>query len=191
MNAEFPNESHHLITPDHLRRLAVVYVRQSTEEQVRKNTGSTEFQRGLKDVALSLKWHDSQIIIIDEDLGKSGSTTEGRTGWQRLQKMIEQREVGAVFVATISRLSRQVLDFELFRLRAALNNTLLYTDGRLVDPADSTDAIASQITAIVANFENRKRAEGMAQGRLAKAKRGIVVSKLPVGWIHLRTANMI
>ena len=185
MNVEFPNQSHHLITADHLRRLAVVYVRQSTEGQVRKNTGSTEFQRSLKPVARSYGWPDSQIIIIDEDLGKSGSTTEGRTGWQRLQKMIERREVGAVFVATISRLSRQVLDFELFRIRAALSNTLLFSDGRLVDFADSTDTLASQITAIVANFENRKRAEGMALARLAKAKRGIAVSKLPVGWIKL------
>src|SRR5205823_4949107 len=122
MNTELTNQTHPLISPDHLRRLAVVYCRQSTEEQVRENTGSTEFQRSLAAVARSYGWPDSQIQVIDEDLGRSGSSSERRTGWHRLQTMIEAKQVGAVFVATISRLSRQVLDFELFRLRAALHN---------------------------------------------------------------------
>jgi DNA invertase Pin-like site-specific DNA recombinase len=106
-----------------------------------------------------------------------------RTGWNRLQDMIDAKQVGAVFVANISRLSRQVVDFELFRLRAALHNTVLYIDGRFMNPADSNDTIVAQITAMVAQFENRKRAELMMQSRLAKAKRGEVVSKLPAGWI--------
>ena len=171
------------ITPEHLRRLAVIYLRQSTPEQVQKNTGSAEFQRGLREVAQSYGWPDSQIQIIDEDLGKSGSSSEGRTGWQSLQAMIEAKQVGAVFVSTVSRLSRQVLEFELFRLRAALHNVLLYMDDRFLNPADSNDAILSQITAMVAQFENRKRAEIMRQAKLAKAKLGETVSQLPAGWI--------
>ena len=51
---ELIKQTHPLITPDHLRRLAIVYVRQSTEEQVRDNTGSTEYQRGLSEVGRSL-----------------------------------------------------------------------------------------------------------------------------------------
>src|SRR5437764_1237109 len=113
-NNELKNEIHPLITSDHLRRGAVVYIRQSTEEQVRENTGSTDFQRSLAAVAQSYGWSDSQIQIIDEDLGRSGSSSEGRTGWQRLQTLIAAEQVGCVFVATISRLSRQVLDFEIF-----------------------------------------------------------------------------
>src|SRR5207237_10304963 len=125
----------------------------------------------------------SQIITIDEDLGRSSSTIQGRTGWERLQEMIDANQVGAVFVANISRLARQVYDFEVFRMRAALHHTLLYSDGRLTDPANSNDAIVSQMMAMVASFENRKRAEVMMQSRLAKAKRGEAVSPLPVGWI--------
>ena len=71
---ELIKQTHPLITPDHLRRLAIVYVRQSTEEQVRDNTGSTEYQRGLVEVARALGWEESQIQIIDEDLGRSGSS---------------------------------------------------------------------------------------------------------------------
>ena len=181
---ELTTQAHPLIRSEHLRRLAVVYVRQSTEEQVRDNTGSTDAQRALAGTARSLGWEESQIIVIDEDLGRSGSSSERRTGWHRLQMMIAAKQVGAVFVLTISRLSRQVLDFELFRMLAAANGTLLHTDGRLVDPADSNDTIVSQISAMVAHFENRKRTEIMSQARKILAKQGVVVSTLPVGWVE-------
>jgi len=142
-NHELTNQTHPLITPDHLRRQAVVYCRQSTERQVLQNTGSAQYQRSLVEIAREHGWEDSQIITIDEDLGRSGSTTQGRTGWERLQAMIDADQVGAVFVANISRLARQVYDFEVFRIRAALYKTLLYSDGRLADPTNSNDTIVS------------------------------------------------
>ena len=181
MNREIANRTHPAITGDHLRRLAVVYLRQSTPEQVQKNTGSAQFQRSLAEVAQSYGWPDPQIKIIDEDLGRSGSSSQQRLAWQSLQRMIEAEQVGAVFVANISRLSRQVIDFELFRLRAALHNVLLYMDGHFFNPADSKDAILAQMTAMFAQFENRKRAEIMRHARFAKAKRGEAVSQLPLG----------
>ena len=81
-------QTHPAVTRDHLRRLAVIYVRQSTQFQVRTNTGSTEFQRSLVAVPRSYGWPESQIEIIDEDLANSGSSSQERTGWQRLQRMI-------------------------------------------------------------------------------------------------------
>src|SRR5437763_6937165 len=117
-------QTHSLITHDHWRRLAIVYVRQSSEQQVRDNVGSTELQRGLTAVARSYGWPDSKIQTIDEDLGITGSSSEGRTGWRRLQMIMAAGEVGTVFCVTISRLSRQLLDFELFRQIAAENNTI-------------------------------------------------------------------
>jgi hypothetical protein len=80
INKELTLETHPLVTSDHLRRKAVTYIRQSSEEQVRENTGSADFQRGLKSVAQRYGWPESQIEIIDEDLGRSGSSSEGRTG---------------------------------------------------------------------------------------------------------------
>ncbi|MEX0802447.1 MAG: recombinase family protein [Candidatus Binatia bacterium] len=183
MNSQNKNQSHPLIGPHHLRRFAVVYIRQSTKRQIIENSGSTTYQRNLTAVAHSYGWPDSQIKIIDEDLGRSGSSTQGRTGWQKLQDMIDADQVGAVFVVNISRLARQVHDFELFRMRAALHRTLLYSDGRLGDPANSNDAIIAQIMAMVAQFENRKRTEIMMQSKMTKAKTGEIVSRLPVGWI--------
>jgi DNA invertase Pin-like site-specific DNA recombinase len=181
INSELTH-SHPLITPDHLRRKAIIYIRQSTEEQVRENSGSTDFQRSLASVARSYGWPDTLIETIDDDLGKSGSSTERRMGWQRLQIMIAAKEVGAVFVANITRLSRQLIDYEVFRILAAAHNTMIVTDGRVVDPADSNDIIFSQITAMVGAFENRQRTKIMSSARMTKAKNGSVVSPLPVGW---------
>ena len=76
-NNELTNQTHPMITHDHLRRLAVIYIRQSTEDQVRENTGSTQYQRNLAAVAQAYGWQDSQIEVIDEDLGKSGSQASG------------------------------------------------------------------------------------------------------------------
>jgi DNA invertase Pin-like site-specific DNA recombinase len=176
------SETHPLVTPDHLRRKAAVYIRQSSEEQVRENTGSTAFQRSLVTTALRYGWPQSQIEIIDEDLGRSGSSSD-RTGWQRLQTMMSAKEIGIVIVANVARLSRQLLDFEVFRLRAAATNTLLYADGRFVDPADSNDIFYSQLQAMFGSHENRQRVKTMSQARITKAKQGAVVSALPIGWV--------
>src|SRR5215469_4830218 len=127
-----PRLTHPLITPDHLRRKALIYLRQSTPEQVRENTGSTDFQRGQRDLAQGYGWPDHLIEMIDEDLGKSGSSTAGRTGWKVMLEQIAAHKVGAVFAANISRLSRQLGDFESFRVLASYNQTLLVTDGRVI-----------------------------------------------------------
>ena len=65
-------------------------------------------------------------------------------------------EAAQDFLSLLMRHGRQVLDFELFRLLAAAHNTLLYTDGRVIDLADSNDTIVSQMTAMVAHFKNQR-----------------------------------
>jgi recombinase len=97
--------------------------------------------------------------------------------------MMSTREIGIVIVANVARLSRQLLDFELFRLRAAATDTLLYADGRFVDPADSNDIFYSQLQAMFGSHENRQRVKTMSQARITKAKQGAVVSALPIGWV--------
>src|SRR5215831_1899090 len=173
--------THPLITPDHLRRKAIIYLRQSTPEQVRENTGSTDFQRSQADLARAYGWQD--IEVIEEDLGKSGSSTAGRTGWQDMCQQIADKAVGAVFAANTSRLSRKLIDFETLRILASFHGVLFIMDGRVIDPKDANDAVLTQVTATIAQYENRKRAEIMSQSRLTKARQGIVVSGLPIGWL--------
>ena len=106
-----------LITSDHLRRKAFIYLRQSTLEQVRRNSGSTDFQRSQVELARQYGWPDHLIQVVDEDLGRSGSSIVGRSGWKAMLDDIAANLVGAVFAANISRLSRQLLDFEKDRRR--------------------------------------------------------------------------
>jgi DNA invertase Pin-like site-specific DNA recombinase len=183
MKASENTITHTLITPDHLRRKAIIYLRQSTMEQVRHNSGSTDFQRSQAELAREYGWPDHLIQVIDEDLGRSGSSTVARSGWKSMLDQIAANEVGAVFAANISRLSRQLIDFETFRVLAAYHRVLLITDGRVIDPADSNDAVMAQVSATIFQFETRKRAQVMRQARFIKARQGIVVSQLPAGWV--------
>jgi hypothetical protein len=86
--------SHPLITPEHLRRKAVIYIRQSTMEQVRHNVGSTDFQRAQVDLARDYGWPEHLIQVIDEDLGRSGSSTVARSGWQSMLDQMAANQVG-------------------------------------------------------------------------------------------------
>jgi DNA invertase Pin-like site-specific DNA recombinase len=152
-------------------------------EQVRHNSGSTDFQRSQVELARQYGWSDHLIQVVDEDLGRSGSSIVGRSGWKAMLDEIAANQVGAVFAANISRLSRQLLDFETFRVLAAYHQVLLITDGRVIDPSDSNDTVLAQVSATIFQFENRKRGEVMRQARFTKARQGVVVSQLPVGWV--------
>lgn len=85
----------------HLQRRAIVYLRQSTPNQVESNRESTERQYALADRALNLGWDKSQIQILDGDLGKSGQTTTGREDFHRLMAAVGLGEVGAVFALVL------------------------------------------------------------------------------------------
>src|SRR3954462_11894271 len=84
------------VLPWHRDRLAVVYVRQSTAQQVLDHQESTRLQYGLVTRARELGWAADQIVVIDDDLGKSGTTTEGRLGFQRLVSEISLDHVGLI-----------------------------------------------------------------------------------------------
>jgi DNA invertase Pin-like site-specific DNA recombinase len=172
-----------LITPAHLRRKALIYVRQSSLGQVERNTGSQAFQRNQADLARAYGWSDDLIEVIDEDLGKSGSVVDRRTGWHRMLDQIAAHTVGCVFAVNVSRLGRELLPIEQLRIMALYHGTLLCLDNRLSDPSNPNDTVLTQISATFAQYENKKRTEHMTQARMAKARQGAVVSALPVGWV--------
>src|SRR5262245_2893890 len=175
--------SNPLITPEHRRRKAIVYLRQSSLQQVEKHIGSQASQRGQFELARAYGWPDDSIEIIDDDLGKSGSSVDRRSGWQRMLEQIAANAVGVVFAANISRLGREMLALEQLRVLASYHGTLLCLDNRFSDPRNPNDTVLTQITASFAQYDNKKRAEHMSNARMAKARAGAVVSSLPVGWI--------
>ncbi|MGB8381954.1 MAG: recombinase family protein [Dermatophilaceae bacterium] len=98
------------VTAEHLRRGAYLYVRQSTLRHVMENTTSTDRQYGLRQRATALSWANEQVIVIDEDLGRSGASTQGREGFQRLVADVGLGKAGVVLGLEVSRLARNNAD---------------------------------------------------------------------------------
>ena len=113
------------ITALHLQRHAYIYVRQSTERQVRENLESRQRQYELVNLARQHNWAEEAIIVIDDDLGHSASTTLMRTGFDKLVADVVLNKVGIIIGIEVSRLARnnkdwyQLLDF------CRLTNTLI------------------------------------------------------------------
>ncbi|MDO9169663.1 MAG: recombinase family protein, partial [Methylobacter sp.] len=99
------------IKSHHLNRKAVIYIRQSTLQQVHRHQESTRLQYGLVDRAIILGWSKNDIDVIDDDLGCSGASIEGRPGFQRLVAEVGLDHVGMVLGLEMSRLSRSSRDW--------------------------------------------------------------------------------
>ncbi|MQB02401.1 MAG: recombinase family protein, partial [Actinobacteria bacterium] len=118
------------ITTAHLRRLAVVYVRQSTPGQVMANTESTARQYDLTQRAVVLGWPSAAVRVIDDDLGVSGSSTAGRSGFAELAAQVGLGQVGLVLSLECSRLARNNADwYRLLDLAGACDTLIGDTDG--------------------------------------------------------------
>ena len=122
------------IQPWHLDRLAVVYIRQSTPQQVAENRESTDRQYALVNRAIELGWSPERILVIDEDQGKSGATAENRLGFQRLLAEVSLDHVGLILGLEMSRLARSCKDWHQLLELCALFRTHLGGPGRAVRP---------------------------------------------------------
>src|SRR6195952_3181570 len=121
----------------HLTRIAVVYVRQSTPQQVLDHRESTARQYALADRAVELGWPRDQVVIIDDDLGKSGQSAEGRPGFQRLLAELALDRVGLILGLEMSRLARSCKDWhQLLELCGRYRVLLADADG-LYGPAEN------------------------------------------------------
>ncbi len=100
-----------LVTPGHLSRSAMIYIRQSTPHQVISNQESRRLQYALKQRALDLGWHDDDILFIDSDLGISGSSAQGRDGFKDLAARVSLGQVGIILSTEVTRLSRNCSDW--------------------------------------------------------------------------------
>jgi DNA invertase Pin-like site-specific DNA recombinase len=177
------------VRPEHRQRRAIVYIRQSTPDQVRENTGSTAAQRDLFDVAVRLGWPESRIQRIESDLALSGQSTSGRNGYLELLTLMRRNEVGIVLVQELSRLGRKRSDTALFLELAEETDTLIYTNGAVQNPAsgDLASTLGLEVAGSFGAYDGRVRTRRMQDAKLAKAKRGHAVSPAPIGYV--RTAG--
>src|SRR5437660_3353919 len=114
----------------HTQRAAYVYIRQSTPGQVEHNRESTARQYALADKACQLGWAKEHVVIIDEDLGLSGSSTDRRSGFARLTSEVALAHVGIVLGMEVSRLARNNADwYRLLELRGMTDTPIGDNDG--------------------------------------------------------------
>jgi len=129
------------IQGNHIDRLAVVYVRQSTMQQVERHQESTRLQYDLSNLATSMGWSNQKVLIIDEDLGQSASSAEGRPGFRRLVAEVGMDHVGIVLGVEMSRLARCCRDWYQLLEICALFGTLIGDADGIYDPADYNDRL--------------------------------------------------
>ena len=181
---EQTNRLQEKVTPQHLKRAAVIYIRQSTMKQVMENQESTRRQYALQDKAYSLGWPKESIIVIDEDLGVSGSGRVARSGFQRLMSMIPAGEVGAVFGLEISRLARSSADMMKMIELCGLFDTLVIDEERIYDISNIDDRMIIGFKSTIGEVELRIIYNRMVGGKLNAANRGELRFALPVGYVY-------
>ncbi len=172
------------LTAEHLERKVCIYVRQSTQIQVQMHGESTRRQYDLRSRALDLGWGADQIVVVDEDLGKSaGKVGVVRAGYQRLLEAIIGGEIGAIMSVEISRLARQDSEGHKVVEVAALMDTLLIDESQIYDPRVSDDRLLLGLKVLLSSNEIRQMRQRMEENRLRKAQRGELRLKLPVGLV--------
>jgi DNA invertase Pin-like site-specific DNA recombinase len=171
------------IRPWHRERLAIVYVRQSTPQQVLDHQESARLQYGLASAAQALGWTEHQILVIDDDTGHSGATAQSRVGFQRLVSEVSLDHVGIILGVEMSRLARSNKDWHQLLELCALFRTLIADLDGIYDPAHYNDRLLLGLKGAMSEAELHILKQRMHLGRLSKARRGALRFPLPVGYV--------
>lgn len=168
------------ISEDHLRRRAVVYVRQSTLTQLQLNQESRVRQYGLANQARDLGFAD--VETIDDDLGRSGSGLEERPGFQRLVAEVCSGQIGAVLCIEASRLARNGRDWHHLIELCGLAGTLVMDPDGVYDPRLVNDRLLLGLKGTMNEFELNLMRQRSLEAIRQKARRGEFRCRLPVGF---------
>src|SRR5438876_3719639 len=183
-------ELHHKITATHLQRQAYLYVRQSTLRQVLENTESTKRQYALRERAVALGWPLDRVVVIDSDLGQSGADSD-RLGFQQLVAAVGLGEVGVVLGLEVSRLARSSSDWHRLLEICALTDTLILDEDGLYNPGHFNDRLLLGLKGTMSEAELHVLRARLIGGQRAKASRGELEMKLPIGLVHDSTGKVV
>jgi DNA invertase Pin-like site-specific DNA recombinase len=173
----------------HLERRALVYLRQSTLRQVHEHRESTKRQYDLRQRAIDLGWTPDSVLVIDEDLGQSGTTTDRREGFRRLAEEVAGGGVGAIFALEPSRFARSSADWHRLLDLCGLTDVLIADEQGVYAPTDPNDRLLLGLKGQMSEAEQywmRLRLQG---GKLSKARRGALYMPPPLGYGWDPTTN--
>jgi DNA invertase Pin-like site-specific DNA recombinase len=179
------------IRPDHLRRQAVVYVRQSTAQQVRGNRESTVRQYALADRARTLGWPAAAVQTIDDDQARSAAHSDQRDGFKTLLAEIGAGQVGVVLALEASRLARSSVDWHRLVEICVVTRTLLADESAVYDPRDPNDRLLLGVKGTLSEAELWTIRCRMHDGRWSKARRGELVGSLPTGYVRAEAGTVV
>lgn len=167
---------------EHLQRAGYIYVRQSTPQQVRDHRESQQRQYALADRARQLGF--TRVVIIDEDLGRSGSGLVDRPGFGHLLAAVCRGEAGAVFALEASRLARNNRDWHHLLDLCAMTDTLLIDDHGVYDPRQTNDRLLLGLQGTMSEFELSLLRQRARQAFEQKVQRGHILWEVPVGFVR-------
>jgi DNA invertase Pin-like site-specific DNA recombinase len=178
------------ITTAHRAKLAYVYVRQSSPGQVRHHQESTALQYRLVERAALFGWPRERVRVIDDDLGKSGTSSRDRQGFQTLIAEVGLGKAGLVMSLDASRLARNNRDWHQLLELCSLFGVLIADGERLYDPAAYHDRLLLGLSGIMSEAELHQIKIRLHQGERQKAARGELRLPLPAGLIHNRDGSV-
>ncbi len=169
------------IKPEHLARKAIVYLRQSSEKQVRQNKESQHLQYAVAERVRALGW--KQVEIINSDLGSSaGIASAPREGFERVLSSVALGEVGIVGSREVSRLSRTDRDWCRLLEVCQIFGTLIVDEQQVYDLNYLDDQLVLGIKGTLSVVELKVIRQRMLAGQESKARRGELFKRLPVGY---------
>ena len=179
------------VTAAHLSKTALLYVRQSTLKQVLNNTESAIRQYDLRGRAVALGWAGDQITVTGTGQGHSGASAADREGFQQLVAEVSLGRAGIVLGLECSRLARNSADWHQLLELCAMTGTLICDEDGLYDPRNFNDRLLLGMKGQMSEAELhfiRARPRG---GILSKARRGELITPLPVGLVYDAAGHVI
>jgi len=179
-----------LVTQMHLTRKAIIYIRQSTPQQVLSNQESLRLQYALQQRALSLGWQAGDIEIIDTDLGVTATSTQYREGFKELAAQVALGQVGIILSVEVARLSRNCSDWYPLLDICAYKHCLIADGDGIYDPASVNGRLLLGLKGQLSELELHTIRARMTAGLLNKAQRGELALRLPVGLVRDETGKV-
>jgi DNA invertase Pin-like site-specific DNA recombinase len=173
-----------LVTPLHLQKKAVIYIRQSTPHQQISNQESLRLQYALQERAQHLGWHAEDVKIIDADLGLTGASAQHRTGFQELVANVTLGQVGIILSVDVTRLSRNCSDWYPLLDVCGYRGCLIADNDGIYDPGSANGRLLLGLKGQLSELELHTIRARMTAGLLNKAKRGELALTLPVGLVR-------
>jgi DNA invertase Pin-like site-specific DNA recombinase len=173
-----------LVTPQHLQKKALIYIRQSTPHQQISNQESLRLQYALQERAQHLGWHAEDVEIIDADLGLTGASALHRTGFQELVAKVTLGQVGIILSVDVTRLSRNCSDWYPLLDVCGYRCCLIADNDGIYDPGTPNGRLLLGLKGQLSELELHTIRARMTAGLLNKAKRGELALTLPVGLVR-------